>query len=74
MPLADAVVVETGAQVDQALRPQEGEEISVVRPRGEILVLESAGADALDGEQAPAPPGEEWTRRGWGRGLRGHGF
>ena len=36
-PQADAAVVQSAAQVDEVLRPVQGREISLVRPRGVIL-------------------------------------
>jgi threonine dehydrogenase-like Zn-dependent dehydrogenase len=39
LPRADCAVASTAAEVDSAIRPIAGDEISLVRPRGSILIL-----------------------------------
>ena len=45
LPRADVAVVDSAAGVDQAIRPREGREEALIRPRGDILVLASADVD-----------------------------
>jgi hypothetical protein len=42
LPRADAAVVESSEQVDHAIRPSQESELSLVRPRGEIVLPESS--------------------------------
>lgn len=42
LPRADVAVVDDAAQVDAAIRPRPGDERSLVRPRGSVLVLPNA--------------------------------
>ena len=44
LPRADAAVVATAEQIDQVIRPDPAREISLVRPRGRILVLDNKEA------------------------------
>ncbi|MGE0142757.1 MAG: alcohol dehydrogenase catalytic domain-containing protein [Planctomycetota bacterium] len=43
LPRADVAVVDSANSLDAAIRPRQGREESLVRPRGAILVLETAG-------------------------------
>ncbi|TAH34347.1 MAG: hypothetical protein EYC70_15480 [Planctomycetota bacterium] len=43
LPRADVAVVDRTEQVDEVLRPVEGRQVALVRPRGEILVTEAGG-------------------------------
>lgn len=42
LPRADVAVVDSAAKIDLAIRPRDGREEALIRPRGEILVLPSA--------------------------------
>ena len=56
LPRADLAVVETEADVDAAVRPIPGEEIGLVRPRGQVCIL--------GGGQPPGPLLGAVARRG----------
>jgi threonine dehydrogenase-like Zn-dependent dehydrogenase len=61
LPRADAAVVQSGEQVDRAIRPSEASELALVRPRGEI---------ALPGSSRPRVADSPLLRAVAGRGLR----
>jgi hypothetical protein len=61
LPRADAAVVQSGEQVDRAIRPSEASELSLVRPRGEIVL---PGSSQLRVADSPL------LRAVAGRGLR----
>lgn len=48
LPRADIAVVSTAAQIDAAIRPSAAGEISLVRPRGEILIHPAAAGKEPD--------------------------
>ncbi len=43
LPRADVAVVDSAGQLDQAIRPSAADQISLVRPRGDILIRREAG-------------------------------
>ena len=48
LPRADAAVVQDSEQVDRAIRPSEASELSLVRPRGEIVLPGSSQPRVAD--------------------------
>jgi threonine dehydrogenase-like Zn-dependent dehydrogenase len=48
LPRADAAVVASGEQVDRAIRPSQESELSLVRPRGEIVLSGSSQSRVAD--------------------------
>jgi threonine dehydrogenase-like Zn-dependent dehydrogenase len=61
LPRADAAVVQSSEQVDRAIRPSETSELSLVQPRGEIV---------LPGSSEPCVADSPLLRAVAGRGLR----